>query len=107
MVWLFMRPRQQGLRPPPPAVAAPTYAEINAEPWATVTALDPASGDAPSVIGQATPLRVKLPPGQYKVTLQGPNREAKQVEVTVPASGGASCFAVFKKPDLNRIVGRE
>jgi tetratricopeptide (TPR) repeat protein len=108
MVWLFERRSPDShVRPPAPGVVGPTYAEINAEPWATVTALDPASGDAQTVIGQATPLRVKLPPGQYKVTLQGPNRESKQVEVTVPASGGASCFAVFKKPDLNRIVGRE
>jgi serine/threonine protein kinase len=108
MVWLFVRPSPQSRGSiPTPAVAGPSYAEINAEPWATVTALDPASGDAQSVIGQATPLRVKLPPGEYKVTLQGPNRESKQVDVTVPASGGATCFAVFKKPDLNRIVGRE
>src|ERR1700722_4246478 len=108
MVWLFMRPHSESrVTTPPTSVASPTYAEINAEPWATVTALDPASGDAPSVIGQATPLRVKLPPGQYKVTLQGPNRESKQVDVTVPVSGGATCFALFKKPDLNRIVGRE
>jgi tetratricopeptide (TPR) repeat protein len=107
MVWLFARPSPEShARPPLPVAAGPTYAEINAEPWAMVTAVDPASGDAASVIGQATPLRVKLPPGQYKVTLQGPNRESKQVDVIVPASGGVSCFALFKKPDLNRIVGR-
>ena len=90
-----------------PAVVAPTitYAEINAEPWATVTAVTPANGDAQSIIGQATPLRVNLPPGDYSVTLQGPNHETKQVEITVPQQGGATCFAVFHKPDLNRLVG--
>ena len=82
-----------------------TYAEINAEPWATVTAVTPANGDAQSIIGQATPLRVNLPPGDYNVTLQGPNHETKQVEITVPQQGGATCFAVFHKPDLNRLVG--
>jgi tetratricopeptide (TPR) repeat protein len=107
MVWLFARPSPESrVHPPVPVVASPTYAEINAEPWATVRAVDPASGDAASVIGQATPLRVKLPPGQYKVTLQGPNRESKQLEVVVPESGGVACFATFRKPDLNRIVGR-
>jgi serine/threonine protein kinase len=108
-MWLFVRPgsesqaraRGQG------AVAGYTYAEINAEPWATVTAVAPASGDAPSIVGQQTPLRVKLPPGPYTVTLQGPNHEEKQVGITVPQSGGASCFAVFRKPDLNRIVGKD
>jgi serine/threonine protein kinase len=108
-VWLAMRPSSSSqARPKPPgATASYTYAEINAEPWATVTGVAPANGEAQSIVGQATPLRVKLPPGQYTVTLQGPNHEQKQVDVTVPQSGGASCFAVFKKPDLNRIVGRD
>jgi hypothetical protein len=108
MGWLFMRPSSgtQSRVKQPTAVTIYTYAEINAEPWATVTAVTPVNGDAAGIVGQQTPLRVKLPPGQYQVTLQGPGRESKQVQVTVPSTGGASCFAVFRKPDLNRIVGR-
>jgi hypothetical protein len=105
-VWLIRRPGAESPVRPQQTAASYSYAEINAEPWATVTGVDPASGDAQSVVGQATPLRVKLPPGQYRVTLQGPNREEKKVDVIVPASGGVACFAVFKKPDLSRIVGR-
>jgi len=115
LVWYFLRPKPEAPAHTA-AVAGYTYAEINAEPWATVTAVIPAGGDAPSgagqeivgqeIVGQETPLRVKLPPGKYSVTLLGPNREAKQIDVTVPQSGGATCFAVFKKPDLNRIVGK-
>jgi serine/threonine protein kinase len=106
-VWLILRPKTESTQthPKPPAPAV-SYAEINAEPWATVTGLTPANGDAQSVIGQATPLRVKLPPGQYSVTLQGPNHEQKQVDLTVPQQGGGTCFAVFNKPDLNRLVGK-
>ncbi len=107
--WLFLRPKAESTANPkmPGVVASYTYAEINAEPWATVTAVTPVSGEALSAVGQATPLRVKLPPGQYTVTLQGPNHDIKDVDVTVPQSGGASCFAVFAKPDVNRIVGKE
>jgi tetratricopeptide (TPR) repeat protein len=105
-VWVIMRPGAESPAPPKQTVESYAYAEINAEPWATVTGITPASGDAQSMVGQTTPLRVKLPPGQYSVTLLGPNREEKRVDVTVPASGGVSCFAVFKKPDLSRIVGR-
>ncbi len=109
-VWLIVRPKSESesrAKPPVQGTAnAVTYAEINAEPWATVTAVSPASGDAQSIVGQATPLRVKLPPGQYSVTLQGPNQEQKKLDLTVPQQGGGSCFAVFKKPDLNRLVGK-
>jgi tetratricopeptide (TPR) repeat protein len=108
MVWLFARPgSESSSRAKTPVVVGYTYAEINAEPWATVTGVTPASGEAQSMVGQATPLRVKLPPGQYRVTLQGPNHEEKQVEVTVPPQGGVTGFVVFKKPDLSKIVGKE
>jgi len=110
LVWLFVRPSSVSEPRQTPAVAAPvasyTYAEINAEPWATVMSVSPVSGDAAGVVGQQTPLRVKLPPGQYRVTLQGPNHQTKQVDVTVPQQGGVSGFAVFRKPDLGRIVGK-
>ena len=109
LVWLFMRPTQQTQTRtnPPGAVAGASYAEINAEPWATITAIDPANADAQKIIGQQTPLRVKLPPGQYNLTLQGPNRQQKQVNVSVPQLGGATSFTVFQKPDLNTIVGKD
>jgi hypothetical protein len=107
MVWVFARPgAEKTVSPKAPVAASYTYAEIDAEPWATVTAVSPVSGDAASAVGQVTPLRVKLPPGEYSVTLQGPNHEVKNVGVVVPSSGGVSCFAVFKKPDLGKVVGQ-
>lgn len=106
-VWVWARPAaEKTVSPRTPVAASYTYAEINAEPWATVMAMSPASGEAGSAVGQVTPLRVKLPPGEYSVTLQGPNHEVKNVGVVVPSSGGVSCFAVFQKPDLGRIVGQ-
>ena len=106
LVWMMRRPGAESPVGPAQTVASYSYAEINAEPWATVTAVSPANGDSTSAVGQATPLRWKLAPGQYRITLQGPNHEVKPVDVIVPQSGGVSCFAVFKKPDLQRIVGR-
>jgi tetratricopeptide (TPR) repeat protein len=106
VVWMMRRPGAESPAGPAQTVASYSYAEINAEPWATVTAVSPANGDAASAVGQTTPLRVKLAPGQYRITLQGPNHEVKPLDVIVPQSGGVSCFAVFKKPDLQRIVGR-
>ena len=110
ILWLIVRPKsgESTAKGSEHAFAVgSSYAEINAEPWATVLAVSPASGDASAAIGQATPLRVKLPPGQYEITLQGPNHEQKQVAVNVPQQGGASCFAVFRKPDFSRIVGKD
>jgi tetratricopeptide (TPR) repeat protein len=109
LVWLFVRPgpQSQSHATAPGAVSGYSYAEINAEPWATVTAIDPANSDAQKIIGQQTPLRAKLPPGHYSVTLQGPNHEQKQVSVSVPQQGGTASFTVFQKPDLNKIVGKD
>jgi tetratricopeptide (TPR) repeat protein len=107
LAWLKLQPGSESKAPQKPAaVASYTYAEINAEPWATVTAVTPVSGDAQQIIGQQTPLRVKLPPGEYSVTMQGPNHQEKRVDITVPQQGGVACFAVFSKPDLNRITGQ-
>jgi serine/threonine protein kinase len=109
VLWLFIRPKPQDQASVKPATNAAnyTYAEINAEPWATVTDLTPANGDAPSALGAATPLRVKLPAGQYTVTLEGPNHEQKRVQVTVPLQGGAKCFVLFRKPDVNRLLSQK
>lgn len=108
LVWLMMRPGSDSQSHSKPIVVSGyTYAEINAEPWATVTAVDPASGDAQKIIGQQTPLRVKLPPGQYSVTLQGPNHQQQRLDLSVPKQGGTSSFTVFRKPDLNKIVGKD
>lgn len=114
-VWLmFIRPSTRSkvssevsTGPAGGATVAYTYAEINAEPWATILSISPANGDAKTAIGQQTPVRVKLPSGTYEVTLQGPNREQKQISINVPEQGGVPCFAVFQKPDLNQLVGPE
>jgi hypothetical protein len=90
-----------------PSAANYTYAEINAEPWGTIKEIVPTTGEAQSAIGLATPLRVTLPPGQYTLTLEGPNNETKQVNITVPAQGGASSLVLFRKPDIKKLLSQE
>ena len=112
-IWLIVRPKPEILtrtKPAPVEVQpAYTFAEVNAEPWGTIKAVvlsngSAASGDAASSVGLQTPLRLKLPPGDYNITLEGPHHERKQAQITVPQQGGTSCFVVFRKPDLNRIL---
>jgi serine/threonine protein kinase len=86
--------------------SAYTFAEINAEPWGTIKEITPANGEAQSAIGSVTPLRVKLPAGQYSLTLEGPNHEKKQVDITVPNQGGTACLVLFRKPDLKRLLSK-
>ncbi len=108
VLWVIIRPAPESrshLPSAPPMMAASyTYAEINAEPWAMIKELIPESGESQSAIGSPTPLRVKLPPGRYSVTLEGPNHEQKQVVITVPTQGGTTCFVLFRKPDLERLL---
>ena len=109
VVWLAVRPKPEtpSLKPAPlPLVSNSTYAGINAEPWAALRAITPENGDAKSAIGLATPLRIKLPPGAYNLTLEGPNHELKQVVITVPQQGGTNCFVFFRKPDVNRLLNQ-
>jgi serine/threonine protein kinase len=111
---VIFRPRPERVSAPKPASvggnvssANYTYAEINAEPWGTIKEITPANGEAQSAIGSATPLRVKLPAGRYSLTLEGPNHEQKRVDITVPQQGGAACMVLFRKPDLNRLLGEK
>lgn len=111
---VIFRPRQERVSLAKPAAvaanaatASSSYAEINAEPWGTIKEISPASGEAQSVIGSATPLRVKLPAGQYSLTLEGPNHEQKHVDITVPQQGGTACMVLFRKPDMQRLLSEK
>lgn len=107
VLWFVVRPKNARVpvNPPLPIQTAKyTYAEINAEPWATLRAIDPGGEETQNALGSTTPLRIKLPPGQYSIVLEGPNHERAQRSITVPQQGGTSCFVLFKRPDLNRLL---
>ncbi|PYX86148.1 MAG: hypothetical protein DMG68_16325 [Acidobacteria bacterium] len=85
---------------------ASSYAEINAEPWATVRNVNSAKGELVRAVNDQTPLRVDLPAGQYEVTLEGPSGQQKRVRVEVPEQGGKSYFVIFHKPDVAQILDK-
>jgi tetratricopeptide (TPR) repeat protein len=89
---------------PAPITPSYTYAEINAEPWGVVREITPGNAETRSAIGSSTPLRIKLQPGKYTITLEGPNHERKGAEVTVPTEGGAASFVLFQKPDVQKLL---
>jgi serine/threonine protein kinase len=113
--WIAARPRTESTAKTTPAsngstapanssVPPSAYAEINAEPWATVRNIVTPQGETVRAVNDQTPIRVELPPGQYEVTLDGPNGQQKRVRVEVPEAGGKSYFVVFHKPDVAQIL---
>jgi hypothetical protein len=102
----YNKPEQHAPQPVKPAVVqreAP-YAEVNAGPWGTVKEVRSLDGQIVRSVNDQTPLRLELPPGQYKVSLDGPNGEKKVVQIEVPEHGGNPYFVLFHKPDIQRIV---
>ena len=86
------------------AAAAPSYAEINAEPWGTVRQVYSLSDKRVLEVNEATPLRVKLPAGQYEARVEGPNGETETIRLEVPQEGGKSYFVLFENPDIQKIL---
>jgi tetratricopeptide (TPR) repeat protein len=87
-----------------PAIAN-SYLQINAEPWGMVKRVASQDGKSVLEINDVTPVRVSVPAGKYTVVVEGPNQEIQTIEVEVPQQGGQSSFAVFKTPDIEKIVG--
>lgn len=71
------------------AVAATSYLEVNASPWATVAKIKNGAGKELDLSGQnrATPLRVDgVALGQYEVTLEGANNEHEVIQCQISAT---------------------
>jgi tetratricopeptide (TPR) repeat protein len=81
-----------------------TYAEVDAGPWGTVKEVRSMDGQTVRLLNDQTPLRVELPTGQYKVSIEGPNGEKRVLQVEVPERGGNSYFVLFHKADIQRII---
>ena len=94
--------------PPQPAPAPQVqYAEINAEPWGTVTSITSRTDQSVIKPNEVTPARISLAPGAYDVTVTGPAGQTRTVEIQVPQPPGQRCFVVFTKPDLAKIVNAQ
>jgi hypothetical protein len=102
----YNKPEQHAAPPAKPPVVQQDvpYAEVNAEPWGTVKEVRSLDGQTVRSVNDQTPLRLELPPGQYKVSLEGPNGEKKVLQIEVPEHGGNPYFVLFHKPDIQRII---
>jgi hypothetical protein len=93
--------------PPAPANAAPvaadTYLEITAQPWALIKSITSADGKV-VVENTATPLRISVPPGEYNVTIVGPRGEEFSQQVSAAAGGRTPLNHVFEVVDARKIV---
>ena len=71
------------------AMAATSYMDVNASPWATVARIKNAAGKELDLSGQnrATPLRVDgVSAGQYEVTLEGAHNEQQVIHCQISAT---------------------
>lgn len=87
---------------PAPATA---WVEVNAIPWGTVKSITSTDGDEIQIGSDTqTPLRIALPPGEYKIVVAGPKGEEKTETVKVSNESPGSYVPVFEAIDVEKIV---
>jgi hypothetical protein len=87
----------------PAALGPDAYVEVIAQPWATVKSLTGADGKVIAVDEQ-TPVRVKVPAGEYTITLAGPNSQEHTGQISVSSGKPAQYSYVFEAVDAAKIV---
>jgi hypothetical protein len=87
-------------------VAESTYIEVNAVPWGMVKSITKPDGTVVKQVDQQTPVRVALPPGEYKVVVAGPRGDQKTESVKITAEQGGSVYPVFEAIDVDKILNQ-
>ena len=82
------------------------YVEVNAVPWGMVKSITTPDGTVVKEVNQQTPVRVALPPGEYKVIVAGPRGEQKSETIKVTAEQGGSVYPVFEAIDVDKILNQ-
>jgi serine/threonine-protein kinase len=87
-----------------PPVAS-TYIQVNAVPWGTVKYLELVKNGKRIDVNEPTPVRIAVPPGEYKIVIAGPDgtERTDQVEATNDQPG-RSIKTVFEQIDVGQIV---
>lgn len=78
------------------------YVDLTATPWAEVTSVSSAKGKNMNVTGE-TPMRIKLPPGKYSVSLKQ-GQTARTVEVNVEQGKVSPCNYTFPETKVDDLV---
>jgi serine/threonine-protein kinase len=90
---------------PQPALAPDAYVEVIAQPWATVKSLTSTGANGKVIpVNEQTPVRVKVPAGEYTITLVGPNSQEHTGQVSVGSGKPAQYSYVFEAVDAAKIV---
>jgi tetratricopeptide (TPR) repeat protein len=79
------------------------YVEVIAQPWATVKSLTGTDGKVLAV-GELTPVRVRVPAGNYTITLTGPNSQEHTDQISVTSGSPAQYSYTFEAVDAAKIV---
>jgi serine/threonine-protein kinase len=92
------------------APKATTYIEINVTPWGKIKSISTVDGKRSVELpaDAETPTRVNVPPGDYKVTLAGPDgtEQSEMVKATDDAPG-TCCNIVFQQIDVERVLNAQ
>jgi serine/threonine-protein kinase len=86
---------------PPPAS---TYIEINGIPWGTVKSITSVDGKVSLSPNEQTPARIAVPPGDYKVVVDGPDGQEQSVDVKATDDIPGSITPVFQQIDVDQII---
>jgi len=84
--------------------AATTYIEVNGIPWGTVKSVTSADGKVSLTPGEQTPLRIAVPPGDYKVVVDGPDGQEQSLDVKATNESPGSITPVFQQIDVDQII---
>jgi serine/threonine-protein kinase len=86
-------------------VAADTaYIEVYAVPWGTVTSVASTDGSVSRALNDATPVRLSVPPGEYKIVVTGPSGQEQSQIIKVADDAPASYQPVFGEVDVQQII---
>ncbi|HTK95033.1 MAG TPA: hypothetical protein VL382_05295, partial [Terriglobales bacterium] len=92
------------------APKATTYIEINVTPWGRVKGIVTADGKRTVELpaDKETPLRIAVPPGDYKVTMAGPDgSEQSELVKATDDTPGTCCNIVFQQIDVEKVVNAQ
>jgi serine/threonine-protein kinase len=76
---------------------------LSASPWADVEKIVDDKGKSVQLTDDSTPLRVDLPPGDYKVTLAGPNDRRDTFQVHIEAGKRTTMQKDLGAPNLDEL----
>ncbi|HYX70941.1 MAG TPA: hypothetical protein VE825_17530, partial [Terriglobales bacterium] len=73
-------------------------------PWGTVKSITSVDGKVSLSPNEQTPARIAVPPGDYKVVVDGPDGQEQSVDVKATDDIPGSITPVFQQIDVDQII---